>query len=101
MRLTGRDLAGLVLRTIVGVFWPYFGSQKWFSYEWVHPLIETASNRNPIPVYAALLREVILPNWRAVTLFSWTILLEKSGWIAFYRSDGLSYGSGKIDSEGN
>lgn len=52
-----------VFRIVVGVFWLYFGSQKWGGVAWMQPLIQGAASVNPIPGLHELLAVVVAPNW--------------------------------------
>lgn len=56
-----------VLRLFIGFYWLYFSSQKWFDYQWVKPILDRAAETNPIPTYAALLRNIVIPNWQIIT----------------------------------
>jgi len=58
----------VLARAIVGVYWLYFGVQKWFDYGWVRDTLTIAAQNNPIPVYSNLLRSFILPNWQSIAI---------------------------------
>ena len=38
-----------VLRVVVGVYWLYFGSQKWHGIDWMQGLMKGTADANPIP----------------------------------------------------
>ena len=52
-----------IFRTVVGIFWLYFASQKWGGVGWMQPLIQGAAGANPIPGLHGLLAVVVAPNW--------------------------------------
>ena len=52
-----------IFRTVVGIFWLYFASQKWGGVGWMQPLIQGAAGANPIPGLHELLAVVVAPNW--------------------------------------
>jgi uncharacterized membrane protein YphA (DoxX/SURF4 family) len=52
-----------VLRIVVGLYWLYFASQKWQGLDWMHGLMRTAANVNPIPGLHEFLLNVVVPNW--------------------------------------
>ncbi len=56
-----------MLRLIIGFYWFYFSSQKWFDYSWVKPILDHAAETNPIPALAGLLRDSVIPNWQIIT----------------------------------
>lgn len=60
------------VRVLMGVYWAYFGVQKWFDYSWVRDTLTIAAQNNPIPVYGNFLRSFILPNWQFVTILQTT-----------------------------
>jgi uncharacterized membrane protein YphA (DoxX/SURF4 family) len=60
--MTGNPLQ-TVCRVGVGGYWLFFASQKWGGVGWVHPLMVSAAQRNPIPGVHALLAQVVVPNW--------------------------------------
>jgi uncharacterized membrane protein YphA (DoxX/SURF4 family) len=57
----------VTLRLIVGVYWLYFSSQKWFDYSWVKPVLDLAAVDNPIPAFRSILMEFVIPNWQTLT----------------------------------
>ncbi len=52
-----------VYRVVVGIYWLYFGSQKWQGVGWMRPLIEESARVNPIPGLHELLTTVVAPHW--------------------------------------
>ena len=58
----------VILRVLAGVYWFYFGVQKWFNYAWVRGMLTQASLNNRIPIYGELLRNFIVPNWEFITI---------------------------------
>jgi len=52
-----------VLRVVVGVYWLYFGSQKWHGIDWMQGLMKGTADANPIPGLHELLTAVVVPNW--------------------------------------
>ena len=57
----------VVLRLVVGVYWVYFSSQKWFDSGWVKPVLDQAANNNPIPTMRTFLMASVIPNWQILT----------------------------------
>jgi thiosulfate dehydrogenase [quinone] large subunit len=58
----------VIVRELTGLYWLYFGVQKWSNYGWVRDTLTSAALNNPIPVYGEFLRNFVLPNWGIVTL---------------------------------
>jgi uncharacterized membrane protein YphA (DoxX/SURF4 family) len=52
-----------LFRVAVGLYWLYFASTKWNGVEWVHGLIQSAGQANPIPGLREILTNVVAPNW--------------------------------------
>lgn len=52
-----------LFRFTVGVYWLYFASQKWQGVGWMHGLIVSTANANPIPGLHEFLVMVVAPNW--------------------------------------
>ena len=52
-----------LFRIAAGLYWLYFASQKWQGVGWMHPLMVSMANANPIPGLHELLVSVIVPNW--------------------------------------
>ena len=61
------------LRLLVGFYWLYFSSQKWFNNAWVKPILDGAASTNPIRTVGIILRDFVIPNWQPITT-SQTIL---------------------------
>lgn len=57
-----------LFRVAVGLYWLYFASQKWQGVGWMHPLMVSMANANPIPGLHELLVSVIAPNWFPLAL---------------------------------
>ena len=60
------------VRVLMGIYWLYFGVQKWFDYGWVRDTLTIAAQNNPIPLYGNLLRSFMLPNWQLITILQTT-----------------------------
>ena len=58
----------VIVRELTGVYWLYFGVQKWSNYGWVRDTLTSAALNNPIPVYGEFLRNFVLPNWGFITV---------------------------------
>jgi uncharacterized membrane protein YphA (DoxX/SURF4 family) len=52
-----------LFRLTVGLYWLYFGSQKWQGVEWMRALIKTTADANPIPGLHQFLEVYVVPNW--------------------------------------
>jgi len=48
---------------VIGIYWLYFGSQKWQGIAWMRPVLVSSANANPIPGLHELLVSVVVPNW--------------------------------------
>ena len=59
----GADTWTSLFRLAVGGFWLYFASQKWTGVGWMHGVMDSMANANPIPGLHQLLVSVIAPNW--------------------------------------
>jgi uncharacterized membrane protein YphA (DoxX/SURF4 family) len=57
-----------LLRVLLGVYWLYFSSQKWFDISWVKPILEEAARTNPVPLVSIALSNVVIPNWQSFTI---------------------------------
>ena len=55
-------------RELTGLYWLYFGVQKWSNYGWVRDTLTSAALNNPIPLYGEFLRNFVLPNWGFITV---------------------------------
>ena len=66
----GASTAGwlVIVRELAGLYWLFFGVQKWFDYGWVRDTLTIAAQDNPIPLYGEFLRNFILPNWQLITI---------------------------------
>jgi len=61
-----------LFRIGVGVYWLYFAATKWpvnvglstYGINWVHPIMVTASQVDPIPAARQVMNQVVLPNWQ-------------------------------------
>ncbi|HEY4028426.1 MAG TPA: DoxX family membrane protein [Candidatus Dormibacteraeota bacterium] len=70
-RSSGVDVWRSLFRVGLGLYWLYFGSQKWpapygvppHGIDWVRPLLELAAKVNPVPGLHSLLVQVVVPNW--------------------------------------
>jgi thiosulfate dehydrogenase [quinone] large subunit len=62
----------VIARVLAGIYWLYFGVQKWFNYSWVPDTLTIAAGNNPIPAYGEFLRNFVLPNWQLVTVLQTT-----------------------------
>ena len=62
------DVWSLLLRVVMGLYWLYFSSQKWFDYSWVRGLLQEAARNNYLPVYGDILRLVAESSWAALTI---------------------------------
>jgi len=58
----------VIVRELTGVYWLYFGVQKWSNYGWVRDTLTSAALNNPIPLYGEFLRNFVLPNWGFITV---------------------------------
>lgn len=56
-----------ILRVIVGSYWLYFSSQKWFNTSWVKPILDESARTNPIPLVRNLISTLVISNWQAIT----------------------------------
>ena len=61
--MRGSDAWRAVFRAALGLYWLYFGSQKWQGVSWMRPLIEQSARATPIPGLHELLVAVVVPNW--------------------------------------
>ncbi|MEO8743923.1 MAG: DoxX family membrane protein [Candidatus Dormiibacterota bacterium] len=52
-----------LVRVVVGLYWLYFASQKWQGVGWMHGLMITTTQKNPIPGLHEILTSVVAPNW--------------------------------------
>lgn len=52
-----------LLRVAAGLYWLYFASQKWQGIGWMHDLMISAAQANPIPGLHEFLVDVVAPNW--------------------------------------
>lgn len=52
-----------VVRITAGLYWLYFGSQKWNGVGWMQGLIESSAKTNPVPGLHQFLAAVVAPNW--------------------------------------
>ncbi|MHB8587756.1 MAG: DoxX family membrane protein [Candidatus Dormibacteraceae bacterium] len=52
-----------LFRIVVGLFWLYYASQKWQGVGWMHSLIVSAAQANPVPGLHEFLVQVAVPNW--------------------------------------
>ena len=57
------DFLQSVARIGLGAYWLYFASQKWSGVAWVHPVLQAAAARNPVPGVHELLVQVVAPHW--------------------------------------
>jgi len=62
----------VIARVLAGLYWLYFGVQKWFDYSWVRDTLTIAARNNPIPAYGEFLRNFVLPNWQLITILQTT-----------------------------
>ncbi len=61
-----------LFRIGVGLYWLYFAATKWpvnlglsnYGINWVHPIMVTVSQNDPIPVVKQFMQQVVLPNWQ-------------------------------------
>ncbi len=61
-----------LFRIGVGVYWLYFAATKWpinvglstYGINWVHPIMVTVSQVDPIPAARQVMNQVVLPNWQ-------------------------------------
>jgi thiosulfate dehydrogenase [quinone] large subunit len=58
----------VMARELTGLYWLYFGVQKWSNYGWVRDTLTSAALNNPIPLYGEFLRNFVLPNWGFITV---------------------------------
>lgn len=58
----------LALRGILGFYWLYFSSQKWFDQAWAQGLLATAAEGNYLPLYGDILRLAVAPGGRATVV---------------------------------
>ena len=72
-RSRGADVWHSLFRVGLGVFWLYFGSQKWpvplglgplHGIGWMQPLMRQAAQVNPVPGLHDLLTQLVVPNWQ-------------------------------------
>jgi uncharacterized membrane protein YphA (DoxX/SURF4 family) len=52
-----------LFRIVVGLFWLYYGSQKWQGVGWMRDTIRQTAHVNPIPGLHEFLVQVVAPNW--------------------------------------
>ena len=52
-----------LFRVAIGLYWLYFGSQKWQGIGWMRPVLVSAARVNPIPGLHEFLVNVVVPNW--------------------------------------
>lgn len=57
-----------LFRVAVGLYWLYFASQKWQGVGWMHGLMISTANANPIPVLHDFLASVVIPHWQLFAL---------------------------------
>jgi uncharacterized membrane protein YphA (DoxX/SURF4 family) len=57
-----------LFRIVVGLFWLYYASQKWQGIGWMHSLMISTANANPIPGLHEFLVSVVVPNWQLFAL---------------------------------
>ncbi|MGZ6372921.1 MAG: DoxX family membrane protein [Candidatus Limnocylindria bacterium] len=57
-----------LFRIVLGLYWLYFASQKWQGIGWMHDLMVSAANANPIPGLHEFLVSVVVPNWQLFAL---------------------------------
>ena len=74
-RLDAKILVGwlVIARVLAGLYWLYFGVQKWSDYSWVRDTLMIAAQNNPIPTYRELLSNFVLPNWQFITILETAI----------------------------
>ncbi|MBI4257344.1 MAG: DoxX family membrane protein [Thaumarchaeota archaeon] len=58
----------LMLRIIVGGYWLFFSSQRWFDRSGVQVLVNTAAQGNYVPFYGDVLRIFVSPNLEATAI---------------------------------
>jgi uncharacterized membrane protein YphA (DoxX/SURF4 family) len=58
----------VIARELAGVYWLYFGVQRWSNYGWVRDTLTNAALNNSIPLYGEFLRNFVLPNWVFITV---------------------------------
>jgi uncharacterized membrane protein YphA (DoxX/SURF4 family) len=58
------DFLESVCRVGVGWYWLFFASQKWGGVAWVHPVMVSAGQKNPVPGVHEFLVQVVTPNWQ-------------------------------------
>ena len=58
----------VIARELTGLYWLYFGVQKWSNYGWVRDTLTSAALNNPIPLYGEFLRNFVLLNWGFITV---------------------------------
>jgi len=46
----------VIARELTGLYWLYFGVQKWSNYGWIRDTLTSAALNNPIPLYGEFLR---------------------------------------------
>ena len=63
----------MIARVLAGLYWLYFGVQKWSDYSWVRDTLMIAAQNNPIPTYRELLSNFVLPNWQFITILETAI----------------------------
>jgi uncharacterized membrane protein YphA (DoxX/SURF4 family) len=52
-----------IVRITAGLYWLYFGSQKWHGIGWMQGLMESTAKANPLPGLHEFLTGVVVPNW--------------------------------------
>jgi uncharacterized membrane protein YphA (DoxX/SURF4 family) len=57
-----------LFRVAVGLYWLYFASQKWQSIAWMHDLMVSTANANPIPGLHEFLVSLVVPHWQVFAL---------------------------------
>ena len=63
MSKTLQEAWASVFRITVGLYWLYFASQKWQGVGWMHSLMISTAQANPIPGLHEFLSSVVVPNW--------------------------------------
>src|SRR6202171_2817952 len=58
-----REAWASVFRIAVGSYWLYYASQKWQGVGWMHSLMISTAQANPIPGLHEFLVSVVVPNW--------------------------------------
>lgn len=70
----------ILLRLIVGFYWIYFSSQRWFSPFGVKNTLITAATGNYLPVYGDVLRSIVAADWQNL-MISVTVLESVVGFM--------------------